>query len=170
MLKFSSPKEVIDHLRVSSSDIRITPQRRAVIQALFKVKGHFCADDIVSAIDTQYKDLLGLSKGTIYATLELMRKYEIIESITAKPNLSIEKKGNSTRTYFDSRLDPHINAFCSICETIIDIDGLPVKSWLKQIDKSSNWQIISQSLSIKGICQHCQTKHKQRIINLATLD
>ena len=158
MYMYTSIDSVINELRDSHPDFRITTQRKIIIKAILAMSGHFSAEEVTSEIYRIYPELDGISKATVYATLDTLVKNGILTNIQGKTFKNEENGGYYARNYYDRRLDPHINMVCVSCGKIEDLDEISLDHMLKEINVNSSWELIQETISLHGICKDCKSK------------
>lgn len=158
MIMYTSLDSIINELRTGHPDFRITTQRKIIIKAILTMEGHFSAEEVTGVIYNMYPDLTGISKATVYGTLDILVKNGIITNIQGKTFKNEENGGFYARNYYDRRLDPHINMVCVSCGKIEDLDEVSLDNVLKKINKTSSWELIQETIGLHGICKACATK------------
>ena len=156
MSVYNSLDSVIQELRNNSPNFRITTQRKIIIKAILSMKGHFSADEVLGEIFRLYPDLVGISKATVYNTLDILVKNRILTNIQAKTFKDELNGGFYARNYYDRRLDAHINMVCTMCGKIEDLDEIPLGNIIKEITTNSSWDLIQETIGLHGICQACK--------------
>lgn len=123
--------------------LRLTRQRRLILQALRSSKTHPTADELYEMVREK---LPHISLGTVYRNLEIMASSGIIRKL--------ETAGTQKR--FDGILEDHYHVRCVRCGRV---DDLPVKS-IKAVDDAvigvTDYQILSHHLEFAGLCPRCQ--------------
>lgn len=122
--------------------IKITPQRLEVLKYLDTHRNHPTAYEIYEALK---KDNPSLSKTTVYNSLEVLQRHDIIHSLTIS--------GSELR--YDFRTEVHHHFLCRKCGKIIDIDvGCPY------MDEFLNGGHRVEEVHgyFKGICKECLKK------------
>ena len=120
------------------------------------MQGHFSADEVIGETFRLYPDLVGISKATVYSTLDILVKNRILTNIQGKTFKDELNGGFYARNYYDRRLDPHINMVCTMCGKIEDLDEIPLGNIIKEITTNSSWDLIQETIGLHGICQACK--------------
>ena len=120
------------------------------------MQGHFSAEEVTMEIMNQYPDLTGISKATIYGTLDILAKNKVLTYIQAKTFKDEQNGGYCARYYFDRRIDPHINMVCVSCGKIEDLNEIPLGQIIKEINTNSSWELVQEPISLPGICKNCK--------------
>lgn len=117
---------------------RLTPQRRAVLQALAKSHDHPTAAEIY---ERARKAAPGISFATVYNSLRFFKDNGLI----------LELPGPNGASRYDATIEPHAHAHCSRCGDVVDI---PLPAELKpQVD---SWRVDEVRISITGLCPSCR--------------
>jgi Fe2+ or Zn2+ uptake regulation protein len=130
---------------LKENDLKVTPQRLAILEYLDYHRKHPTADNIYCSIK---KNNPSLSKTTVYNALEILEKYGLILSINI---------GSSEHRY-DFRNDSHHHFFCKECRNIIDID---IKCPNMETILSYGHKVDEIHGYFKGICKDCLKKKKE---------
>lgn len=128
------------------AQLRVTPQRVAVYQALASTTTH---PDVDSVYNMVAKKMPEISLDTVYRTLEQFSACEIIMKMEVLQG----------RYRYDANTMRHAHFACKVCGCIIDLRHeeflhLPYPGNLKKIGAPS-----SMHLQIRGVCKECG-KHK----------
>ena len=127
---------------LKENNLKITPQRIEILQYIDKHRNHPTVEEIHSFLK---KNNPSLSKTTVYNSVETLKKYEIIQSLTIT--------GSEIR--YDYRNDTHHHFICKKCRNIIDID-LSCPNQKKKIIEGHRVDKV-QGYFI-GVCKKCLSK------------
>jgi Fe2+ or Zn2+ uptake regulation protein len=155
---YKDVESILEKISQNNQDTRITTQRKIIIKSILAMEGHFSAEEVITEIQRIFPDLIGISKATIYGTLDLLVKNGIITIIQARSFKDEEKGGYFARSYYDRRVDPHINLVCMICGKIEDLNEISLDNILQPINNSSDWELIQQTVCLQAMCKLCKTK------------
>jgi len=102
-------KHNIKHIRKTIADyqLRVTPQRVAVLEALQNLRTHPTADEIIQFIRREYPNL---SVGTVYNTLDKFCEKGIIKKV----------KTDKDVMRYDAFTDNHFHLYCEDSDRIED--------------------------------------------------
>lgn len=130
-----------EELAVLLKDAGIKPsmQRIMILDYLTKNHIHPVVDTIYRAL---YKDIPTLSKTTVYNTLDLFTKHNLVHK------LFIEE--NEARYDIDTTIHGHFK--CIDCGLIIDVNINQINTEVKKINDN---KIITLEVYYKGICKKC---------------
>lgn len=122
--------------------LRLTVQRRAVLQALLQSTDHPTAEQV---FDCLQRRLPGVSRATIYRILEKLVSAGVVRQLyhTGMP------------VRFDSLLQRHHHLTCTKCHKVIDLqsptlDNLPLPEKLPE-----GFRVEDYSVQFFGVCGQC---------------
>ena len=144
MIKKTTP---LERLRVKG--YKITPQRRAVLQAFASCPPFPTAQQICEEVRKQQPDV---SLDTIYRNLSLLTELDIVHEI-------FRSAGNVYELADDSHHHHHL--VCTECGRTECIDVCPMTDAYEQKKKKKGFKITGHIFEFYGLCQKCQQqKHK----------
>lgn len=123
--------------------VRITPQRKAIIQYLIESKAHPSAEMIYEDLAPRFKNM---SLATVYNNLRML----------ARMNLLKELKRSSGATQYDFAIGKHYHVVCRKCGVIVDLDYPNLKSIEQFASGRTSFVIESHQLEFYGLCPDCQ--------------
>ena len=129
---------------LKKNQLKITPQRLAIMKYLDEHRTHPTADQIYQKIKEKNPSL---SKTTVYNSLITLQEHNIIQSITI----------SSTELRYDFKKAMHHHFLCNRCKIIFDIEiECPnIDKMLQQGHKVEEVQGY-----FKGICKNCLKKQE----------
>lgn len=128
----------------STKNLRVTPQRRVILEELRKVDTHPTADELYEMVR---KRLPKVSLGTIYRNLDLLSSEGIIQKVQV---------GNS-QMRFDGNPNAHMHITCIHCGRVADIFHGPDTSALCQ-EAQTEFTVLGCTVILRGICPECAAK------------
>jgi Fur family ferric uptake transcriptional regulator len=120
------------------SRYRLTKQRAAILKALSD-GSHLSAETILDRVRT---DVPGVSLGTIYRTLDILREIGLVQMFSYA--------GSAAR--YEAALDKHHHLLCSACNRLINVTGSGVADLAKKIAGDEHFAADDWSLTIVGNC------------------
>ena len=127
---------------LSSKGLRVTGQRKGVLEALFRQSGHFTADQLLQ--DAQNLDET-VSRATVYRNLHLLVESGIIRKVDI---------GTDNKFYaLNGRSDTFkAQVVCSNCTKIFDIEA-PFLEWYgKTVSEKLGLDVKDQRLQVHAEC------------------
>ena len=126
-------------------NLRMTRQRKVILEELRKVKTHPSADEVYEMVR---KRLPRISLGTVYRNLEILSQYGDIQKLESGCSLK----------RFDGNPSEHSHIRCIRCDRIVDAPMMPdFEIDLEQIS-SADFDIIGHRLEFLGLCAQCSGK------------
>ena len=124
---------------LKQNQLKITPQRLAIMQYLDENRTHPTADRIYTDIKENNPSL---SKTTVYNSLDTLQEHKIIQSITI----------TCSELRYDFNISMHHHFLCKRCGNIIDVELVcpNIKRTLEQGHK-----VEEVHGYFKGICKKC---------------
>ncbi|WNF36706.1 peroxide-responsive transcriptional repressor PerR [Bacillaceae bacterium IKA-2] len=133
---------------LKSTKVRMTPQRHAILEYLFKSMTHPTADDIYKALEGKFPNM---SVATVYNNLRVFKEVGLVRELNY---------GDSS-SRFDSVTTDHYHVVCSSCGKIVDFyyPGLDEVETLAE--HVTGFKVTSHRMEIYGTCPKCseQSQH-----------
>jgi len=131
-------------LTKQTQGLRLTTQRKVILEELRKVDTHPTADEVYGMVR---KRLPRISLGTVYRNLETLSEQGSI--------LKLEKAGTQKR--FDGNPNPHHHVRCIHCGRVGDVTHVPDTLGL-EAGVESMFEITGHSLEFVGVCPWCRAE------------
>ena len=141
---------VVD-IPLSSPGIRMTPQRRVILQELERMKSHPTADEMYEAAR---KVLPRISLGTVYRNLETMSRVGLIRKL---------EFGDTQKRFDDNAPEGHYHVRCVSCGRLDDVAVRFVPSIEDAFRAGSDYEITGHQLVLTGLCPKCKETKSQNI-------
>jgi len=127
---------------LASKGLRVTGQRKGVMEALFRQTGHFTADQLLK--DAQNLDDT-VSRATVYRNLPLLVESGIIRKIDIGHDNKFYALNGRSETF-------KAQVICSDCKKIFDIDA-PFMEWYgKTVSEKLGLDVKDQRLQVHAEC------------------
>jgi Fe2+ or Zn2+ uptake regulation protein len=126
------------------SRYRLTKQRAAILKALGD-GGHLSAETILRRVRGE---LPGVSLGTIYRTLEILRDIGLVQAFTFS--------GDAAR--YEASLDKHHHLLCAQCRSVVNVHATELARIAQELATSQRFDEIDYSLTIVGRCPGCSAQ------------
>jgi len=131
--------------------LKMTRERRLILDAVHSMEGHFGADDLHQAIRSGSP---GVSRATVYRTLEHL----VASGLVQKVFLSDHSQRKALYEVSHGR-DHHEHMHCLSCGKIIEFTDDPLERRQDLVCRRLGFQPIRHSLRIEGICKDCRGEH-----------
>ena len=125
---------------------RKTPERYAILRAVYETDGHFTLDELGEKLVKEYKFLV--SRATLYNTLNLFMELRLV----------IRHRFQGTTKYeacYDS--DSHCHQMCTVCGKVTEIRSPEVAEAIDMLHLK-RFRKDGFTLYIYGICSTCQAR------------
>ncbi|NLW80645.1 MAG: transcriptional repressor [Desulfovibrionales bacterium] len=127
-------------------DMRLTNQRRIILEELQSVSTHPTADEVYGLVRQK---MPRISLGTVYRNLEVLSSLGLVRKLE---NAAGQKR-------FDGDTSPHHHIRCEVCGKVGDIYDAPDISGIEK-GLHSDFQVTGFILEFSGICPHCQARQQ----------
>lgn len=127
-----------DFLR--GKDLKVTRQREVLVRRIFEREEHFSAETL-----EEYVKGDGISKATIYRTLQLLTECELIAEVALEDD----------RRYYEHTYghDPHDHIVCSDCKKVFEFDGAPVARLMERTAAELGFKPVGHRFRIEATCE-----------------
>jgi len=128
---------------IPKDELRMTRQRRMILDACSAPGHHYTADDVYMAVK---QTLPNISLATVYRNLEILSRAGLIRTLHL---------GGGQRLY-DSGLHPHYHVRCVHCGRVSDVPAEQFGDLDVKAQQTSNYQILDHELGFEGVCADCR--------------
>jgi Fur family peroxide stress response transcriptional regulator len=130
--------------KLRALDLRITPQRLAILRIVAESEGHPSTEEIYDRMKVDYPTM---SPATVYKTMTLLKALgEVLE--LGFPD--------GVNRYDGSKPFPHPHVICLKCKKIIDPEMGSLEHLIEAAGKKTGYQILNHRLDFFGLCPECQ--------------
>ncbi|GAB4179835.1 MAG: Fur family transcriptional regulator [Calditrichia bacterium] len=135
-------KYFVDFLK--KNQLKVTPERLLILRELYNVDQHFDADEFFLHLK---KNKVAVSRATVYRTLELLEKSNIIKKY------SMGEAHSRYELVWNQQHHDHI--ICLKCGNIIEFLDEEIEKRQEAIAERFGVKLIKHSLQLWGICESC---------------
>ena len=128
-----------------SVDLRMTPQRQAVLEALADCGGHPTAAEIYARVQ-QY------GPGLAYATV-----YNVLNALVER-GLIVQLHVDDGASRYDLRTDHHDHALCVDCGALVDVTAPRRGRAARRVAAETGFSLHRQHTQFYGLCPSCNAK------------
>jgi Fur family ferric uptake transcriptional regulator len=129
--------------------IRLTRQRRVVLQVMESASRHMDAEEIL-AVAQQIDS--GITRVTVYRTLDLLKRHGLIDELDL-----LHLRGH--RHYYESHGPrDHIHVACIRCGKVREVESPLYEELKQQISRDCGIEITVARTEIGGLCEDCRAK------------
>jgi Fur family transcriptional regulator, ferric uptake regulator len=136
---------------VEAKGVRLTAQRRALIETIQRADSHLDAATLLSLarqVDPK------IDRATVYRTLELLKRLGLIDELDLM-HLNGEKHYYEVKTQKD-----HLHLACFHCGDIEELDSPTFQRLKREIAAQNNFTIQVMRLEVGGLCRRCAAQQK----------
>jgi Fe2+ or Zn2+ uptake regulation protein len=112
--------------KLRRSGYTLTSQRRAVLEALSKSKGHPSAEEV-------------------YQALSVLEEVGVISS----------KHWAESPTRYDLNIEPHLDIRCIRCGEVAEVPGITLGSVEERIRANTPYRVTRATMVVEGLCPAC---------------
>ena len=143
--------EPAGHLQseLKARGIRLTRQRRVVVQVMESAARHMDAGEILEGAQQIDSDI---TRVTVYRTLDLLKRHGLIDELDL-----LHLRGH--RHYYESHGPrDHIHVACIRCGKVREFESQLYEDLKKQISRDCGIEITVSRTEIGGLCADCRKK------------
>lgn len=131
--------------RLTEKELKVTPQRMAILEAIYQLNNHPTAEKIIDYIRQRHPNI---ATGTVYKVLETLVESGLVKKVTTDKDIM----------RYDGILESHHHLYCSSCDLIEDYQDKELDELLKKYFENKNlpgFKIEEFVLQIKGSFNKC---------------
>jgi Fur family transcriptional regulator, ferric uptake regulator len=136
---------------VEAKGVRLTAQRRALIETIQRADSHLDAATLLSLARQVDPNI---DRATVYRTLELLKRLGLIDELDLM-HLNGEKHYYEVKTQKD-----HLHLACFHCGEIEELDSPTFQRLKREIASQNNFTIQVMRLEVGGVCRRCAAQQK----------
>jgi Fur family ferric uptake transcriptional regulator len=139
---------------VESKGVRLTAQRRALIETIQDATTHL---DAASLLEKARQRDSRIDRATVYRTIELLKRLGLIDELDLM-HLNGEKHYYEVRTQKD-----HLHLACFGCGKVEEFATPTFERLKREIAKENEFEIQVMRLEVGGLCSACAAKKKKHL-------
>ena len=130
---------------LAKKGLKLTRQRMAVLEEIYRDPGHFEAEDLVHRLKNSSPRV---SRATVYRTLDVLLECQLVEKLDF----------GTTRSFYE-HVHPgehHDHLICTRCANVIEFHNERLEALQQEICANFDFQEAYHSLRIFGLCVKCR--------------
>ena len=140
-------RNTTDEIRHKLADkgLKVTPQRIAILDALYQLGNHPTAENIIELIHKQNPNI---ASGTVYKVLDTLISNNLIKKVTTEFGIM----------RYDAVMEKHHHLYCSECDLIEDFKDEELEGILKDYfskKKIEGFHIEDFEIQLRGTFDKC---------------
>jgi len=136
---------------VEARGVRLTAQRRALIETIQEADAHLDAATLLTQARRRDPNI---DRATVYRTLDLLKRLGLIDELDLM-HLNGEKHYYEVKTQKD-----HLHLACFHCGKIEEFDNATFQRLKREIAAQNNFQVQVMRLEVGGLCRDCAAQRK----------
>ena len=128
-----------------TADLRLTPQRQAVLDVLRTSDDHPTAQDV---LDRVRHAAPGIGAATVYRALNLL----------VEQGYALELELGDTAARYDANTARHDHVVCVRCGAAADVDAPLPTGLAAEVATVSGFAVTGHDLRFRGLCPTCQSR------------
>jgi Fur family peroxide stress response transcriptional regulator len=132
--------------KLKAQDLRLTPQRLAILQILAASEGHPSIEEIFEQLKGDFPTM---SPATVYKTIILLKELDEVLELGFPEGVN---------RYDGNKPYPHPHVICLKCKKIMDSELGSLQHLAEAAGQQSGFRILSHRLDFFGLCPECQEK------------
>ena len=122
---------------------RLTPQRRAVVEALAEFEGHVTATQLIERCLERDPAFV---PSTVYRTLDLLEKLGLVTHI---------HDADGHEEFHPTPKEPHAHLICRDCGRTDELPLAEIRDFVGRVQREHDFAVDVSHLAIFGVCGDC---------------
>ena len=128
--------------------LRLTHERRTVVDEIFSSHEHFDTDEIVARMSTR------VSRATIYRSIGLLEEAGLIRKVARTQGREVYEH--------DYGYPQHGHLICEKCNSLIEFTEESISPILDQVAAEHGFRVTGHRLEVYGTCEQCNRAPQKR--------
>jgi Fur family transcriptional regulator, ferric uptake regulator len=128
---------------LAARSLRVTAQRRAIIDTVFATRRHFTAEELLAWSRRRDESV---SRATVYRTLPLLTKSGLVREMDFGGDQKFYDPNYAERPH-------HNHIICEDCQKIVEFDSDKIEQLEAEISERLGFSVASHRLQITAHCE-----------------
>jgi Fur family ferric uptake transcriptional regulator len=128
---------------LKSRGLRLTPQRRLIIELIHERPVCLTAEDIITYVQ---EHMPGVNKSTVYRTLELLEKSGCV----------YRSEIDNRTVFYHAEGHQHHHLVCEKCGKTLECDNKTMAPLGEELRRKYGFEAHLEHIVITGLCQECR--------------
>jgi Fur family transcriptional regulator, ferric uptake regulator len=133
--------EALEGLR--SRGVRMTPQREAIVRAVFGARGHVTAEAVHASVRRRMR---GVNLTTVYRTLQLLESLGFVDHAHL---------GHEAATWTPAVGPGHHHLVCGSCGAVQELPAPILEPFTSSVRRATGFEVDLSHFAITGTCADC---------------
>jgi Fur family ferric uptake transcriptional regulator len=138
-----SPQERFEEF-LQSRNMRVTRERRAIVDEIFSRHEHFDADELLTRLQGQSD--VPVSRPTVYRSLEVLVEAGLLRKMSLNGRAVYEH---------DYGYPQHDHLYCERCKQLIEFHSEELKGLREAVARAHQFRATGHRLIVYGVCRDC---------------
>ncbi len=148
----STPRERFEEY-LQTHNMRMTQQRREILEEVYQQHEHFDADELYDSLQRSKRGERGVSRPTIYRTLKELAGAGLLRKMTLGRRVVYEH---------DYGYPQHEHLYCEKCKKLIEFSSEELVRIRDAVAAEHHFRPTGHHLIIRGLCADCAKPKRRR--------
>ena len=141
---------------ISNTNLRMTRERKTIIEAVLKVQQHFTVSYLVESMAAEGNHI---STSTVYRLIPHLLQARLIQ----KAPVSDCSDEQVYERVFDRPHHDHL--ICDICGEVIEFEDNDIEDLQQKVAQRHGYRLSRHILELHGVCPKCQDRIVEKAVN-----
>jgi Fur family ferric uptake transcriptional regulator len=134
---------------LAANNLRLTPERRAVLEVILSREGHFDAEELMRFLRRRRR----VSRATLYRTLDHLREAGLVK---------VHRFGRGQALYERNYgRKHHDHMVCNACGEVIEFVNDEIERLQDEVCRRAGFRSTSHVMQIFGVCRECRESERE---------
>jgi Fur family ferric uptake transcriptional regulator len=130
---------------ISAKNLKMTPQRKLILDAFLEADDHFSVDEFYARLKTVDKSI---GQATVYRTMKLLEEAGLARRLDFDPRTArYEPKDISSH---------HDHLVCENCGKVVEFESPQIERLQEELAEEKDFELTGHRMYLFGICPDCR--------------